>query len=46
MKKRFSEEQIVVKLREIATAEKPVPEAHSAAGIILWSRASLAAQRR
>ena len=43
MKKRFSEEQIVGILRDIAASEKPVPEACRTAGIstatdYIWKR--------
>jgi putative transposase len=43
MKKRFTEEQIVVILRDIAASDKPVPEACRAAGIstatyYIWKR--------
>jgi putative transposase len=43
MKKRFTEEQIVVILRDIAASDKPVPEAYRAAGIstatyYIWKR--------
>jgi putative transposase len=43
MKKRFSEEQIVVILRDIAASDKPVPEACRTAGIsvatyYIWKR--------
>jgi putative transposase len=43
MKKRFSEEQIVVILRDIAASDKPVPEACRTVGIstatyYIWKR--------
>lgn len=43
MRKRFTEEQIVVILRDIAASDKPVPEACRAAGIstatyYIWKR--------